>query len=942
MSELQECINNIIQCFINYPVQTYEQIEKYGLSPVDLKQLNHERKLFAALVKCFFKYKTITKEAVKVSLSSEYGALESNSIMSNFFTNKECNMDDVHVHIKLIKTASIRNNLIKEVDNLKKSIINFNEDGSLSDLYIDVSTKTNTIHSYLIDSTESVVKIGDHVDELKKFFTAPGSLYVPTGYPLFDMVIGGGLRKGITLVEARSGVGKCINSFNTVLYGTFGLLHPFELHDVYHDIKIDNLKYKLMNETLGLSQPAYWWNNGKSKTIKITTKYGYTLEMTPNHPIRVLNNDGDIVWKKASEICVSDIVPVKYNTNIYGNKNENNLSLDDAYVIGCIVGDGSCIANNTSVSLTNVDISIIDKFTRFVNKNGFKVISSKRKGGTKYLQHTCSNKEFSDKIRSYGFYKNRFKIIPKCIRESSKDIICSCLSGLFDTDGTVNNRNVSLTTKSEILSTEVQSLLLNLGIISSTRERMIKIPNKNIRKKYYEVRITNGEDLRIFRDLIGFNIEYKKNKLNNLISLNVPSGNNGRNLIPNCKKLLKQIKDLLKDNSYKNGSDLFRQKSTLKMVATGAGCSTSTVSSVINGNRKFKSSKKMTQKIKNIAENLEYLPTNTYSKWTSRISDKDGFNNFRDAINKYIRGKSRPQKESILKILSYIGFLENNESYIKLKELSNNNTLYDSVKKIEYGEEYTCDFYIPETHNFITNGIISHNTIYGINVAYYMALTGHDVLYLDAELEKEYFTTRLLSLVSGIPIKFIEDSEKWRTNKEISNYLNLIMDTVIKKLPIHYKYIGGLSLNTILCYIKQFAQAYKESMPAGVYDYLLVTNANDYGGKLSETQIIGNMMSQIQDINVRYEFPLLLLSQTNRSGSERTGDDTTAMSDRVLWRSSSSCRLHKVEASEAEALGYDRFMTFAKTRYAGDFHGKIKYRNMIKIGKLEELPDTEV
>ncbi len=443
MPELKNCINNIIQCFINKPVESYEKIEKYGLSALDLKQLNHERKIFQSLTQCFNKYKTINKEAVKIRLREEFGESESTIIIDEFFQSLTYNLEDLEVHIKLIKSASIRNHLIKEVDDLRKTIYDFNAEDSLTDLYLKVSKKTGTIHDHIIDPNESVSRVGELIDDLKVYFASSGDLFIPTGYPLFDAAMGGGLPvASTTVVESRSNVGK---------------------------------------------------------------------------------------------------------------------------------------------------------------------------------------------------------------------------------------------------------------------------------------------------------------------------------------------------------------------------------------------------------------------------------------------------------------------------------------------------------------------SFFGLNIAFNIALNGHDVLYLDAELEKRYYMTRLLSLASGIPINFIKKREKWDQYPEIASYLNMVLDTIITKIPLHYKYIGGLSLGGILSQIRQFTQNFKSTFPVVVYDYLLVTHAGELlKSKLNETQILGNMMSEIQDMNVRYNVPLLLLSQTNREGVEKSNDATIAMSDRVFWRASEAARLYNVPSDEAAGLGYDKYIKFSKSRVDKKFIGKIKYKDNLAVAKLDELDDVEI
>ena len=49
----------------------------------------------------------------------------------------------------------------------------------------------------------------------------------------------------------------------------------------------------------GLRQTSYFYDSGIQPTLKITTRAGYSLSGTYNHPVMILDNSGEKVWRNA-------------------------------------------------------------------------------------------------------------------------------------------------------------------------------------------------------------------------------------------------------------------------------------------------------------------------------------------------------------------------------------------------------------------------------------------------------------------------------------------------------------------------------------------------------------------------------------------------------------------------------------------------------------------
>lgn len=156
-----------------------------------------------------------------------------------------------------------------------------------------------------------------------------------------------------------------------------------------------------------------------------------------------------------------------------------------------------------------------------------------------------------------------------------------------------------------------------------------------------------GEDIVKYRNSIGFNLKYKIDDLN--------------------KKCVKVIKANFKAQSYviPNGKVLLEdlKNSILKEIKGG--------------------------KLSNI--------------FTSKI--KILFNNV-------VRGRTNlnyKHIKSFLEELDIKNIAVNSESYKKLRYLLDNRFYFNKIKSISKNKAQLYDLEVPEVHNFISNGIISHN-----------------------------------------------------------------------------------------------------------------------------------------------------------------------------------------------------------------------------------------
>lgn len=205
--------------------------------------------------------------------------------------------------------------------------------------------------------------------------------------------------------------------------------------------------------------------------------------------------------------------PITVNGKIYKNYRyciRNTKPLDfkgedpvtDGYLIGVILGDGSCGGSN--IAFTTNDNFIRDSITEIVG-NEYEVNPHHTKANTTALRYGISYKKrhsvgFSPLIREFrdmGLMgqTTHTKRIPEQYLKCSTKCRIALLQGLMDTDGYVNSHGLDIhyTSANKLLCEDVVYLCRSLGIKAKIFETLIE------NAVYYRARLSGNIQLPIFR-----------------------------------------------------------------------------------------------------------------------------------------------------------------------------------------------------------------------------------------------------------------------------------------------------------------------------------------------------------------------------------------------------------------------------------------------------------
>ncbi|MGC8781371.1 MAG: LAGLIDADG family homing endonuclease, partial [Anaerolineae bacterium] len=264
----------------------------------------------------------------------------------------------------------------------------------------------------------------------------------------------------------------------------------------------------------GIEPATLFYYGGYRETRKVTLEYGFELEGTPNHRIHVLTAEGEIAFRQLAELRPGDTVVLyggqqqfgppaaplppfsgRFHTNGHRLTFPECMSTDLAFLLGCITSKGTITVDGVNISST--DAALLKQLQGIVHTLfGLDCyIASDARNQVRHLQinaRALRDWLITDLDLQAGAED---KIIPPCILRASQGEIAAFLRGLF-LDGfvTQDGKLFGLTLAGRHLISQLQVLLLNAGILATTRQ---------VGERAYSLTVQGGE-LERLAEWIGF------------------------------------------------------------------------------------------------------------------------------------------------------------------------------------------------------------------------------------------------------------------------------------------------------------------------------------------------------------------------------------------------------------------------------------------------------
>jgi DNA polymerase III alpha subunit/intein/homing endonuclease len=313
---------------------------------------------------------------------------------------------------------------------------------------------------------------------------------------------------------------RCVSSDTQIINGQTGEVSTIE--EIYKDKK--NLPSVLSckeNLKLKKSKTKKIFFNGIKPVYEITTQLGRKIKVTLNHPFLTIKG-----WqmlshlKKDERIAVPRILPIK-NKKAFPVKNHQLI------ILGYLLAEGNlCHPYGFYFYSKNKREreDYLKSLEKFKNTKG--KIDMKRLNAPSIYTGRINIKRKSEAvewIESIGLkYKKAIqKEFPCFVFKLNKRQLSLVLAKLFQGDGCINIKRkhpqIFYATSSYKLATQLQHLLLRLGIISKLNYKIFKYPNVvkgqeesealsaygNGIKKGYTLTITRYENIKNFIDTLG-------------------------------------------------------------------------------------------------------------------------------------------------------------------------------------------------------------------------------------------------------------------------------------------------------------------------------------------------------------------------------------------------------------------------------------------------------
>ena len=185
-------------------------------------------------------------------------------------------------------------------------------------------------------------------------------------------------------------------------------------------------------------------------------------------------------------------------------------------------------------------------------------------------------------------------------------------------------------------------------------------------------------------------------------------------------------------------------------------------------------------------------------------------------------------------------------------------------------------YYEPGELVLLTARYKTGKSVFSTNEAIHMLRSGVPTLYIDTELSTETFVKRMISNVTGIPFKVIQN--KGFDSKE-EELINKCLQW-IKTLPFVHMYLPDSNMDEIYSICKILK--YKMNLAFVVYDYIKSYNSEAY----TNSAILGQMADFLKN-KIAGELDLAVLSaaQLNRNDMIANSDNIAkAISTGIYWR----------------------------------------------------------
>ena len=755
---------------------------------------------------------------------------------------------------KLIKAASeITSSAYQEVEETEKIL-----DKSEQKLFA-ISQKF--IKKNFISIKDVLGEAYERINELSK--GEKGLVGVPTGFIDLDNLLGCLQPSDLILLAARPSVGKCVVGDTEIISP-----NPGSISTIEEVVKNKKKKILTMDDNFRIieTQASDFIDNGRRPVFRVRTALGKEIETTITHPF--LTIDG---WKPLKDLSNQDRIAVVRKIPVFG---KNSLPNYQVKALAYFITEGGLTSRSPIFTTSNKKIAreFIQSIQKFPK---VKVKEKKVKNGKIFLYRVSGIRQ--NVIKSLKILAKKIKIIVKKSKIIQKDL--------------TKRTNLSFATISAFLNGHCLPLkrnfvkiLTELSLADNLQRDLLKDYDRlsfrnSVTEWLWSLGLMGKLSVEKFIPEVVFTFTKTKLALflNRLFSCDGSIYQRKRDKTyhisysSSSKRLIRQVQHLLlrfgivskirkKKINYKKGIKLayeieIHNSENISAFIKEIGFYRAEEKSVRIKGKLTKIRKGWTQDTLPLGIWKKILKIKGERTWCSVYQELGLPKTYN--IHAFRR---QPRRETIDKLGEVL------HSPL-LKNFAQSDIYWDRIVEIKYmGKKQVYDLVIPETHNFIANDFIVHNSSLALDIArnaavYYKMPVG----VFSLEMSTNQVIERLIAAQSGVDLWQLKTGKLSHKEdgdfKKINQALSLLAEAqiFIDDSPI-------ISVNEIRTKARRLQLEHHISLL--IIDYLqLMESSSSYKNRLEEvTEISRYLKALARELDI----PVLAISQLSRAPEART------------------------------------------------------------------------
>ncbi|MCW2927638.1 MAG: ruvB [Thermoleophilia bacterium] len=279
------------------------------------------------------------------------------------------------------------------------------------------------------------------------------------------------------LFAGPPGLGKCVTP-DTMVFTTHGM-EPIGDLGVVGGESWQPITRPLAT-LYGVRTADYFYDNGEGATLRVTTRSGYRVEGTPNHPLLVKGADGRLQFRRLGELRGGDEVAVRLGAQVFGSSTKlhvegigipsfadpartpDELEPDLARLLGLLLDGGRLSPGGDGFVYVSRDAARVEEVRRLAQSALCLQLEQFGEGpfGARWGGRSPRVATF---LAGLGLAREGLAGIPACIYRAPRLLVAEFLRGIFFG---VEHAPVFSHAERSVVA-HLQLMLANIGIESS-------------------------------------------------------------------------------------------------------------------------------------------------------------------------------------------------------------------------------------------------------------------------------------------------------------------------------------------------------------------------------------------------------------------------------------------------------------------------------------------